>query len=122
MHITKHLGSSGFGLVLGGLFRESGLVVEGLVLLAKFWGWCVRQSCTFLGLLGSLSLLRGFLCRLLLRSLLGNFLSLASGSREKGQSGLRLLCHLALLYISLVGFLVGLEGASFSIVLRDELN
>jgi hypothetical protein len=66
-----------------------------------------------LGILGSLLLLRGFLCRLLLRSLLGSFLSLANGSREKGQRGLCLLRPLALLYISLMGFLVGLEGALF---------
>ncbi len=115
----KHLGSSGFALVLGSLFCKSGLVVEGLVIVAKFWGWCVGQSRAFLGLLGSLLLLRGFLCRLLLRSLLGSFLSLASGSREKGQSCLHLLCHLALLYISLAGFLVGLEGALFLDCIED---
>ncbi len=34
----KHLGGSGFVLVLGGLFCKGGLVVDSLVLLAKFWG------------------------------------------------------------------------------------
>ncbi len=68
-------------LVLGGLFCKGGLVVEGLVLVAKFWGWCVGLSCAFLGLLGSLLLLRRFLCRLLLRSFLGSFLALATSQK-----------------------------------------
>jgi hypothetical protein len=82
----------------------------------KVWSWCVRQSRAFLGLLGS-----RILCRLLLRSLLRSFLgsflvsflAIPSGSCEKGQSNLCLLCHIALLYISLVGILVGLESAPF---------
>jgi hypothetical protein len=73
----KHLGRSSFALVLGSLFHKVSLVVDGLVLIAKFWGWCIGQSRAFLGLLGILLLLRGFLCR----SLLGSFLALASGSR-----------------------------------------
>jgi hypothetical protein len=40
----KHLGSSGFALVLGGLFCKGGLAIEGLVMVAKFWGWCIGQS------------------------------------------------------------------------------
>jgi hypothetical protein len=34
----KHLGGSGFAVVLGGLFCKGGLVVDGLVLLVMFWG------------------------------------------------------------------------------------
>jgi hypothetical protein len=83
----------------------------------KIWGWCVGQNRAFLGLLRSLLFLKAICLRSLLGSLissfLGGFLAFTSGSREKGHISLCLLCHLALLYISLVGFLVGLEGALF---------
>ncbi len=48
-----------------------------------------------------------------LSPLLGGFLASACGSCEKAHVGLCLLPRIALLHISLVGCLVGLEGASF---------
>jgi hypothetical protein len=76
----KRLGSSGFALVLGSLFLQK---VALSLLVVKFWGWCISQSRAFLGFLGNLLYLRGFLCKLLLRSLLGSFLSLATSVNQK---------------------------------------
>ncbi len=56
----KHLGSSGIFLVLGGLFCNDGLVVEGLVLVAKFWGWCAAKAAASLVFLEVFSFSEGF--------------------------------------------------------------
>ncbi len=72
----------------------------------QFWVLFVSQNRAFLGLL---------------RSLLGSFFTLPSGSIQNSQSGLCLLCCLAMLHVELSGFFVGLEGATFLIALMAVL-